>query len=136
MKFEKLAGTYNRIYTYTVCSLLSLLNILQTVAKTVSLSLPHIFCNSGQLRLNDRIMKAWKPRFICTRVLIQKKGTVFSQHHIFVSGNLQLIMSFQLSFTLIWHNCTVWKCASRTALLQTHHTAKLLLFCRSQLMCW
>lgn len=38
MKFEKLAGAYDRIYTYTVCSLLSPLNILQLAADTVSLS--------------------------------------------------------------------------------------------------
>ena len=97
---------------------LSLLNILQTVAETVSLSSLTCSATLDNLDcLNDSTIQAWKPRFICTCVLLQKKGKIFSQYPIFVSGNLWFLASFQLSFTSIWYYCTVWKWALRTTLL-------------------
>lgn len=103
MKSEKLAGTYNRIYTHTVCSLM--INNFTNSSWNNFLILPHIFCNSGQLRfLNYSTIQTWKWRFICTCVLIQLKGKVFFQQKHFPCHLLQFAVIIYLDPA----DCTVW----------------------------
>lgn len=60
MKLEELAGAYDRIYTYIVCSLLPPLNILQLALETVSLSffICSAILDDLRLCLNDSTLKA------------------------------------------------------------------------------